>query len=450
MVQQICVRCGKTFEAKIKSAKYCPDCKKALKVEFREKEKEELKRKQLEDPANHKICPVCGKHFFSTRKKCICCSEECKKSYLKQKGKEEWDSVRDHTTYVCEICGKSFTRSASRKSYKFCSKECIKEGARRKTCADRQAVREAKMGSKEGYDYVICPICGKKFKQISMAHLRDHHNLSVEEFKSLYPDAKLTCTKLIEDHLVGENNPGSKSKIDEETIRKRSPYCLEFWIVRGKTKEDYEAFIEKERQKAPFRENACTIEYYTKRGYSEEEAKKIISTKTISNGLDFYIKKYGEEEGRKLYSKRIKNWADKTFLGNTRSNKADTCIAEVLFGFEINEKDFLYGENEYRLFDIEERKLYDLDLLNVANNKVIEFHGDYWHCNPKKYKPDYINKRKKKTAQEIWDYDKRKIEIIKKHGFEVMIIWESDYDHHHDDIIKKAKEFLFENYEPSK
>lgn len=450
MVQQICVRCGKTFEAKIKSAKYCSDCKKALRVEGRQKEKEELKRKQLEDPANHKICPVCGKHFFSTRKKCICCSEECKKSYLKQKGKEEWDSVRDHTTYVCEICGKSFTRSASRKSYKFCSKECRKEAARRKTCTDRQAAREAKMGSKEGYDYVICPICRKKFKQISMAHLRDHHNLSVEEFKSLYPDAKLTCTKLIEDHLVGENNPGSKSKIDEETIRKRSPYCLEFWIVRGKTKEDYEAFIEKERQKAPFREKPCTIEYYTKRGYSEEEAKKIISTKTISNGLDFYIKKYGEEEGPKRYEERIKKWSYKLFQGRKTSSVANDFISEILSDSQINEDDFLYGDNEYRFYSPEDRKIYDFDLLNIVNNRVIEFNGDYWHCNPSIYSNDYYNKVKKKNAQEIWDYDKRKIEIIKKHGFEVLVIWEYDYVNNHDEILKKAKEFLFENYEPSK
>jgi very-short-patch-repair endonuclease len=63
----------------------------------------------------------------------------------------------------------------------------------------------------------------------------------------------------------------------------------------------------------------------------------------------------------------------------------------------------------------------------TTNNKIcIEVNGDYWHCNPKKYKSDYLNRKTKKTAAEIWEKDKERKEFIEKSGYKVIILWESD------------------------
>ena len=53
----------------------------------------------------------------------------------------------------------------------------------------------------------------------------------------------------------------------------------------------------------------------------------------------------------------------------------------------------------------------------MFKNKIIEFQGDYWHCNPKLYKGNFYNKVKQKTASEIWKYDKEKAECAKKYNY---------------------------------
>jgi G:T-mismatch repair DNA endonuclease (very short patch repair protein) len=69
----------------------------------------------------------------------------------------------------------------------------------------------------------------------------------------------------------------------------------------------------------------------------------------------------------------------------------------------------------------------------------------HWHCNPNKYDFDYLNVKKNKTSKEIWDYDKNKLYLVKKNGYNCIVIWESDY--------KKNKNIITEiinNYEQIK
>ena len=59
---------------------------------------------------------------------------------------------------------------------------------------------------------------------------------------------------------------------------------------------------------------------------------------------------------------------------------------------------------------------------------VIEFYGDYWHCNPNLYKPDDVIRNT--TVKDVWLNDKLRESIIKsklnpKHFYTV---WESDYN----------------------
>jgi len=60
-------------------------------------------------------------------------------------------------------------------------------------------------------------------------------------------------------------------------------------------------------------------------------------------------------------------------------------------------------------------------------NLIIEYNGDYWHCNPKVYKENYYHKIKSKTAKEIWVYDKIKVDFIKNENYNIEILWEKDY-----------------------
>lgn len=100
----------------------------------------------------------------------------------------------------------------------------------------------------------------------------------------------------------------------------------------------------------------------------------------------------------------------------------------------LNKQFFIYNEKN--------KDFFTYDFILKQNKKVIEFNGDYWHCNPKKYKFDFFNKRKQMTAQEIWDRDKLRIDSIKSEGYEVLVIWESDYNKNKEKIIEKCLNFL--------
>lgn len=64
-----------------------------------------------------------------------------------------------------------------------------------------------------------------------------------------------------------------------------------------------------------------------------------------------------------------------------------------------------------------------------VGNKLIEVQGDYWHANPKKYQPDDIIKWSmgKMTAKQVWIRDEFKCELAKSLGYELFVVWESDW-----------------------
>jgi G:T-mismatch repair DNA endonuclease (very short patch repair protein) len=81
------------------------------------------------------------------------------------------------------------------------------------------------------------------------------------------------------------------------------------------------------------------------------------------------------------------------------------------------------------------------DVFIPTLNLIIEYNGDYWHCNPKKYGPDYFNQKKQKTAKELWEYDKNKIDLIKEKGYNLEIVWESDLNDDNTLINKLIKKY---------
>jgi G:T-mismatch repair DNA endonuclease (very short patch repair protein) len=74
-------------------------------------------------------------------------------------------------------------------------------------------------------------------------------------------------------------------------------------------------------------------------------------------------------------------------------------------------------------------------------NLIIEYFGDYWHCNPLKYDANYINVKKNLTAKEIWKYDESKLELIKSYGYNLEVIWESELKLNNDKLLTIIKKY---------
>ena len=77
------------------------------------------------------------------------------------------------------------------------------------------------------------------------------------------------------------------------------------------------------------------------------------------------------------------------------------------------------------------------DLLINEKNVLIEYNGDYWHCNPQKYSENYLHKKKGLYAKEIWEQDKKKKLLAEEKGYKLFTIWETDYMFNKDKEINK-------------
>jgi len=129
-------------------------------------------------------------------------------------------------------------------------------------------------------------------------------------------------------------------------------------------------------------------------------------------------------------------------------------ISQELFYELLNEYSFkeriniMFGthNSEFKLNKCNsEGGIWLYDFTDVKNKKIIEYHGDMFHGNPKKYLPeDYPHPfRKSLTAQEMWDKDKRKLVAANKSGFEVLVIWDSEYRWgNKEKVINKCIKFL--------
>jgi G:T-mismatch repair DNA endonuclease (very short patch repair protein) len=68
-----------------------------------------------------------------------------------------------------------------------------------------------------------------------------------------------------------------------------------------------------------------------------------------------------------------------------------------------------------------------------------------FHANPKKYKESDTPHpyRKNKTSLEIWESDKNKLTTAEENGYEVLVVWDSEYRWgNKEKIIKKCLNFL--------
>ena len=112
--------------------------------------------------------------------------------------------------------------------------------------------------------------------------------------------------------------------------------------------------------------------------------------------------------------------------------------------------DIQHAENkgEYRIEDPDFKCFYKAGGFFELDNKkyVVEFHGDYFHGNPKIYKPDGICKLRRMRFDEIYNKTMERMYRIKALGFEVIYIWEQDYKQYLYDKDNELIEGLFEYY----
>ncbi len=268
-----------------------------------------------------------------------------------------------------------------------------------------------------------------------------------------------------------------KKKEDPLYTKKINPSCKEYWIIQGYSEKDAQDIVNKKMYKMYQKSvknrkehpelyigtSTTQVEYWIKKGYSEKEAKLKVSERQRTFTLEKCIEKHGLEDGTKRWFKRQEKWQNtlksKSSEEIERINKLrvaalgidnNSKIANELFDklsskMTVKECKKVYYSSknkEYHKYDEKYKRHYLYDFVDSKRKKVIEFNGDFWHCNPMQYNEDYRHPVKDLKANEIWEYDKRKREYMEFMGYDVLIVWELEYRKNSQQIVEKCLDFL--------
>lgn len=70
---------------------------------------------------------------------------------------------------------------------------------------------------------------------------------------------------------------------------------------------------------------------------------------------------------------------------------------------------------------------YKVDGYDPKTKTVYEFHGDYWHGNPKVYNPNDMNTKLRRKFGTLYNKTQQKKALILKQGYKYVEMWESDW-----------------------
>jgi len=179
-----------------------------------------------------------------------------------------------------------------------------------------------------------------------------------------------------------------------------------------------------------------SIEYFTEK-YSDDGYEKWLDynkEKSKSGKIDWIMEKYnlGEEAALEILSSRL----PKSFSSTAELSFID--MLESCIGYKIK---YTAKTNQFCIWNTYLNKPCFYDITDAVKFKIIEFHGDYWHCNPLKYSADFLHPHTGFTAKEIWNRDYFKLQSAIDRGFEVRIVWWSEFENYPQKTIEECSKW---------
>lgn len=276
------------------------------------------------------------------------------------------------------------------------------------------------------YNLTVCEDCLSnnfpEYQSKNKSRVFNQMNYITEFAFNINRDDSLKWMK--EKYAITEKNLINKWG-DEIGRKKWTEYCQ---------KQSYTNTFEYKRDKYGWDENdfksynksrSVTIENLIKR-HGEERGMIIwneyCEKQRFSTTINYFIDKYGNDKGTEVYE----NFCKKRLFGAGYSKVSYQLFEKVSEYF--NKYTLFYGENEWFSYDNVDKRYYLVDFYIKELNIAVEFNGDIWHANPKKYgendKPFPFQKDIKSI--DIWKRDKIKNDFLKTKFNKLIIIWESD------------------------
>ena len=282
-----------------------------------------------------------------------------------------------------------------------------------------------------------CPIC-KEIDEIKISKVLIRlKNKGENHFED---NCELTCSSRTCSNSQAQRRKSIRIKIENTNIKR---YGYKTFL---ETPESNVMMLKKTIEKYGSLSNRSKVgweNYYNKTGYKHNMNNPNVVEINQKHRIDT-IKNMSKE--------RKKLWVD-------RRKETHRKNGTLMFGDPSNNKQGKRSKQQIDLFEnlnqnielekivwVDDNKYYRVDGYDFNSNTVIEFYGDYWHCNPEVYKEgEIINHRKYGliNVKEIWKKDLKRIEDIKHIlNCNVIIIWEKDYLNDKNNIINKINKSL--------
>jgi hypothetical protein len=255
-------------------------------------------------------------------------------------------------------------------------------------------------------------------------------------------------------------------KENDKFFKEKSHQSKDFWLKRGFSEEEslnkikiindniHKKTSDKRKNNPELYKGLYPnqLDYWLKKGFTKEESKEKRKERQSTFTLEKCIDRHGEIEGLRIWNDRQEKWSkkieDKYKNGDFVKFRNDNYSEPELELFENlierlnlkNNEKVHYGKKQFFRHFKDLDKTFSFDFVYIK--KIIEFNGDYWHCNPIKFNRNYWHKYLQMFAYEIWEKEEIKIKAIKNLGYDVLIIWEYDYNNQRELTIQKCIDFL--------
>ena len=278
--------------------------------------------------------------------------------------------------------------------------------------------------------YELCNFCKKNEAEYNL-----EWDINLKIFEKIYNGYicnKIECKDKICQDFFGKSYTESKKQYEH------IGGYTSFLCKKYKTDEKGLIKIGKSKRAKTFSNWKSNLHgFISKYGLEEGTKKYNERCKAISKAqkIEWFIEKYGKIEGPKKYFEKQEKISNFHKRNTNITSKGERDLYNLI-RFEYDDAKLEYPTN-YGIIDI----------FIPEKNVIIEYYGDYWHCNPKYYDENFYHKNLEMTAKEkhIFDENKNKRYLENIKNSKIIIIWESSFKLMNDEnkltLLKNIKNF---------
>lgn len=282
---------------------------------------------------------------------------------------------------------------------------------------------------------IECFLCDFKSMSSIISHITHRHKMTLSEYRLKFPGAivQRMCDSQREKM---DRTWKSEDRIQKLLTNRSYPSEIKHWTRQGFDDEEAKKLVteyqkdlssrqnktatkSRQVQRSTGHNNPMSLRSIAKRNSVEEEAARSLTPCFGRIGEKHPM--FGKQHTQETLEKISKN-APRHFFAKSSAEK------------ELYENLTSLGYNVSRNLGVSR---YNCDIVFSSIPLIVEYFGDYWHCNPGKWNACQFNSRIKMTAEERWRLDRRKIEDLESLGYKVMVIWENDWKKNSQCAIKE-------------